>query len=33
MEETITGVELCSKLFEYLNDMKKTLCLFGAKKK
>lgn len=32
MEETITGVELCTKLFEYLNDMKKTLCLFGAKK-
>jgi len=32
MEETITGVELCSKLFEYLNEMKKTLCLFGAKK-
>ena len=32
MEETITGVELCSKLFEFLNDMSKSLCLFGAKK-
>ncbi len=32
MEETITGVELCTKLFEYLNEMKGTLCLFGAKK-
>ena len=32
MEETITGVELCTKLFEYLNEMKKSLCLFGAKK-
>lgn len=32
MEETITGVELCSKLFEFLNDMGKSLCLFGAKK-
>lgn len=32
MEETITGVELCTKLFEYLNEMKKSLCLFGAKR-
>lgn len=32
MEETITGVELCTKLFEYLNEMEKSLCLFGAKK-
>ena len=32
MKETITGVELCSKLFEYLNEMKKSLCLFGAKR-
>ena len=32
MKETITGVELCTKLFEYLNEMKKSLCLFGAKK-
>lgn len=32
MKETITGVELCVKLFEYLNEMKGTLCLFGAKK-
>ena len=32
MKETITGVELCTKLFEYLNEMKKSLCLFGAKR-
>lgn len=32
MKETITGVELCAKLFEYLNEMNKSLCLFGAKK-
>lgn len=32
MEETITGVNLCVKLFEYLNEFSKTLCLFGAKK-
>lgn len=32
MEETITGVELCSKLFEYLDETHKSLCLFGAKK-
>lgn len=32
MQETITGVDLCSKIFEFLNEMKKTLCLFGAKK-
>ena len=32
MEGTIPGVELCSKLFEYLNEMNKSLCLFGAKK-
>ena len=32
MKETITGVELCVRLFEYLNEMKGTLCLFGAKK-
>jgi len=32
MQETITGVNLCSKLFEYLNELEKTLCLFGAKR-
>lgn len=29
--ETIPGVELCSKLFEYCNQYKKSIFLFGAK--
>lgn len=29
--ETIPGVELCSKLFEYSNKYKKSIFLFGAK--
>lgn len=29
--ETITGVELCSKLFEYCNTFHKSIFLFGAK--
>ena len=29
--ETIPGVELCSKLFEYCNEFKKSIFLFGAK--
>lgn len=31
IEETIPGVELCSKLFEYCNELKKSIFLFGAK--
>ena len=30
-KETIPGVELCSQLFEYCNELKKTIFLFGAK--
>lgn len=33
MEETITGVELCTKLFEYLNDMKKNTMLIWSQKR
>lgn len=29
--ETIPGIELCSKLFEYCNELKKSIFLFGAK--
>ncbi len=29
--ETIPGVDLCSKLFEYCNELKKSIFLFGAK--
>ena len=32
MVETIPGVELCSKLFEYCNEFKKSVFLLGAKK-
>ena len=31
INETIPGVELCSKLFEYCNEFKKSIFLFGAK--
>lgn len=31
MEETIPGVELCSKLFEYCSEKHKSIFLFGAK--
>lgn len=31
MEETIPGVELCSKLFEYCSEQHKSIFLFGAK--
>lgn len=31
IEETIPGVELCSKLFEYCNELKKSIFLLGAK--
>ena len=31
IKETIPGVELCSKLFEYCNDFQKSIYLFGAK--
>lgn len=33
MQETIPGVELCSKLFEYCNDLKKSIFLLGSKPK
>lgn len=32
IKETIPGVELCTKLFEYCNQLNKTIFLFGAKK-
>lgn len=32
VEETIPGVELCTKLFEYCNEFNKNLFLLGAKK-
>ena len=32
INETITGIDICNKLFEYLNSMNKTLFLLGAKK-
>ncbi len=32
IKETIPGVDLCSKLFEYCHELKKTIFLFGAKK-
>lgn len=31
VSETIPGVELCTKLFEYCNEFKKTIFLLGAK--
>lgn len=31
INETIPGIELCSKLFEYCNELKKSIFLFGAK--
>lgn len=31
VEETIPGVELCSKLFQYCNELSKSIFLFGAK--
>lgn len=31
INETIPGVELCSKLFEYCNELKKSIFLFGSK--
>ncbi|MBO4815548.1 MAG: WecB/TagA/CpsF family glycosyltransferase [Clostridia bacterium] len=31
MQETIPGVELCSKLFEYCNEFKKSIYFLGAK--
>ena len=31
IKETIPGVELCSKLFEYCNEYKKSIYLLGAK--
>lgn len=31
IKETIPGVELCAKLFEYCNELKKSIFLFGAK--
>lgn len=31
IEETIPGVELCTKLFEYCNQLKKNIFLFGSK--
>ena len=31
IKETIPGVELCSKLFEYCNKLNKSIFLFGAK--
>lgn len=31
IKETIPGVELCTKLFEYCNEYKKSIFLFGAK--
>lgn len=30
IKETIPGIELCSKLFEYCNELKKSIFLFGA---
>lgn len=32
VEGTIPGVELCSKLFQYCNELSKSIFLFGAKK-
>lgn len=32
IKETIPGVELCSKLFEFCNEFNKSIFLFGAKK-
>lgn len=31
VKETIPGVELCTKLFEYCNELKKSIFLLGAK--
>lgn len=31
IEETIPGVELCTKLFEYCNELKKSIFLLGSK--
>lgn len=31
IKETIPGVELCTKLFEYCNELKKSIFLLGAK--
>ena len=31
IKETIPGVELCTKLFEYCNEFEKSIYLFGAK--
>lgn len=31
VEETIPGVELCSNLFQYCNELSKSIFLFGAK--
>lgn len=31
IKETIPGIELCSKLFEYCNKLNKSIFLFGAK--
>lgn len=31
IKETIPGVELCTKLFEYCNELQKSIYLFGAK--
>ena len=31
INETIPGIELCSKLFEYCNELNKSIFLFGAK--
>ncbi len=31
IKETIPGIELCSKLFEYCNELNKSIFLFGAK--
>lgn len=33
IKETIPGVELCSKLFEFCNEFNKSIFLFGAKNK
>ena len=33
IKETIPGVDLCTKLFEYCNEFKKNIYLFGAKEK
>ncbi len=33
IKETIPGVELCTKLFEYCNELEKSIFLLGAKEK